>query len=419
MKYKIRQSGKTQKAIEFHISRDVVAGELSRIYGEISKNAALPGFRSGKAPIELIRKRYKKEAEEEAVKNLMGDSFGKALEESKISMLGFPEISDLEFSEEKGMSYKAVLNLKPEVKLKNYKGLNLKRMKKEIGESDVEEQIRKIREANAKFVSKDKNVVPDDYVICDVDCLVEGHIAEKKENVWLYVGDDSFIPGKSLEGLKTGDCRDVQKDLPADYSKKEIAGKKANFHITVKEVKEKVLPEIDQDFLSTMGKFKSVDEFREVIRQSMVRRNDIEEKRDLEGQALKLLDKMATFDVPEFMVERHHRTLVDSARERLKAERVPGEQIKSMEKDFSDRLRPEALREVRAYFILNEIARLEGLEVGAKDLESAFKAAASTTGRPAEEVRKHYEKNDALEDLKQEIKQRKVLDFLIENANVS
>jgi len=419
MKYKIKQKGKTQKAIEFHISKEIVADELNRIYQEISRSASLPGFRAGKAPLEIIKKRYKKEAQEEAVKNLLGDSFKKAVDESDIRMLGMPEIADLEFDEEKGMSYKAVVNMRPEIKLKGHKGLNLKKAEKEVKESDVDAQIDQLREVNSKYVTKEKNAAEGDYVICDVDCTVEDSPIEKKENVWLRVGEDAFIPGKSLEGLKPGDEKDVEKDLPKDYSKKEIAGKKARFHIRAKEVKEKVLPELNDEFLATMGQFKTLAEFRETIRQSLKRRNEIEQRRDLEGQAMKLLDKMAVFEAPQFMVDKHHQALVDSTKERLKREHYPEEQIKSMEKDLTDRLKAEAGREVRAYFILNEIAKLEKLDAEDKEIEEAFGMMAASSGKPVDEVKKHYEKHDMVEDLKEEIKQRKVLDFLIKNANIS
>ncbi len=416
MKYKIRQAGKTRKAIEFHISKEIISGELNRIYEEISRGASLPGFRSGRAPLDLIKKRYKKEAEEEAVKNLVGDSLKRAVDESDMEILGMPEIADLQFDAEKGMSYKAVVNIRPEVRLKNYKGLSLKKASKEVKEADVAAQIDKLREANAKFVTKEGQAAQGDYIICDVDCTVEKNPVEKKENVWLYVGEDSFIPGKSLEGLKPGDKKDIEKDLPGEYSKKEIAGKRAEFRITVKEVKMKVLPELNDEFLAVMGDFKSLDEFRETIRRSLERANEAEERRDLEGQALKLLDKAAVFDVPEFMVDRHHRMLVDSTKERLKRQQYTEEQIASMEKDITERLKAEAVREVRAYFIINEIAGLEKLDAGDKELEEAFGVIAASSGKSADEVKEYYEKNDMTADLREEIKQRKVLDFLIKNA---
>ncbi|MBL7071152.1 MAG: trigger factor [Candidatus Omnitrophica bacterium] len=418
MKYKIKQSSKTQKAIEFHISKEVIAGELDRIYREISKTATLPGFRSGKVPADLIRKRYVKEAQEEAVRNLMHDSFKKAITESQIKMLGGTEIADLVFDEQKGMSYKAVVNIKPEIKLKSYKGLELKKNGKEVKESDIDAEVNKLREMSAKFVTKDKSAVKGDYIICDVDCTVENNPVEKKKNAWLFVGEGTFIPGEPLEGMKAGDEKDLEKALPKDYSKKEIAGKDASFHIKAKEVKEKILPELDEEFLSTMGKFKSTAEFREVIRGSLKGRNEVEERRGLESQALKILDKAASFDVPQFMVERHHQMLIESTKKRLKREQFSDDQIASMEKDFTERLKGEALREIRVYFILSEIARLEELEIEDKELEEAFNAISASSGRSIDDVKKHYQKNDTVEDLKEEIKQRKVLDFLIKNANI-
>jgi trigger factor len=419
MKYKIKRSGKTQKTVEFHISKEIIGEELNKIYREISRAASLPGFRKGKAPLEIVRKKYKKEATDEAVKNLVTDSFRKAITESEIDMLGLPEISDLEFDEEKGMSYKATVNIRPEIRLKNYKGLSLKKAGREIKESDVDSEINSLREMSAKFLTKERNARNGDYIVCNVECAVEGHPAENKENAWLYVGDPAFIPGKELEGLKVNDEKDVEKILPKDYSKKELAGKKAKFHITVKEVKEKILPELNDEFALTAGNFKSVAELRETVRENMKRRNQIEERRELEGQALKILDKAAVFDAPQFMVDRHLEALVDEAKERLKRQQVSEEEIKSMEKDFREKLKDEAGREVRAFFILEEIAKSEKITADDKEIEASLKVIASSSGRSIDEVRKYYDENNRTENLREDIKQRKVLDFIIKNANIS
>ncbi len=420
MKYKIRQSGKTQKIVEFHISKEIVAGELNKIYQEISKAASLPGFRKGKAPLGIVRKKYKKEATDEAIKNLVTDSFKKAITESEMDMLGLPGISDLEFDEEKGMSYKATVNIRPEIRLKNYKGLTLKKSKREIKESDVDSEINSLREMSAKFLTKERSARNGDYIVCNMECTVDGHPVEKKENAWLYVGNPAFIPGKELEGLKVNDEKDVEKVLPKDYSKKELAGKNAKFHITVKEVKEKVLPELNDEFALTAGNFKSVAELREAVRENMKRKNQIEERRELENQALKMLDKAAIFDVPQFMVDRHLEALVNEAKERLKRQQQLSEdEIKSMEKNFQERLKDEAKREVRAFFILEEIAKSEKIMADDKEIEASLKAISSSSGRSIDEVRKYYDENNLIENLREDIKQRKVLDFIIKNARIS
>ncbi len=420
MKYKIRQTGKTQKIVEFHISREIVAGELDKIYQEISRTASLPGFRTGKAPIELIKKRYKKEATDEAVKNLLTDSFKKAATESEINILGFPEISDVQFDEEKGFSYKATVNLRPQVRLKGYKGLSLKQVKIEVGESDVDSEINSLRDMNAKFSTKEGCAKTGNYIICDVECIVDGQPVEKKENVWLYVGEPAFIPGKELEDLKANDEKDVEKVLPKDYSKKEVAGKKARFHITAKEIKEKMLPELNDDFALTAGNFKNMAELREAVRESLKRKNRIRERQELESEALKLLDKTAVFNAPQFMVDRHLEALVKEAKNRLKREQqASADEAESMEKALRERLKHEAVREVRAFFILDEIAKSENITVDDKEIDAAFQVMASSVGRPADEVRKYYNENNMVENMREDIKQRKVLDFIIKNANIA
>ena len=225
--------------------------------------------------------------------------------------------------------------------------------------------------------------------------------------------------GKSLEGLQVDDEKDVEKILPKDYSKKEAAGKKANFHIKVKEIKKKVLPELNDEFASSIGNFKNVGELKEAVREMLKKRNAHEEIKDLERQALRLLDKAAVFDAPQFMVDRHLEMLVNETKERLRRERVAEKEIASMEKDVRERLKAEAVRQVRAYFIMEEIARLENINAGDKEVEEAFGIMASSSNRPVEEVRKYYQEKNLVEDLREEIKQKKVLDFVIKNAKIT
>ena len=419
MKYKVTQNDKKQRVIEIHIPKEIVAEELERVYLEISKTAPLPGFRAGKAPIDLVKKRYQKEAREEVTKNLLADSFNKAVTESQITVLGSPEISDFEFAEGKGMSYKATVNTKPEIKIKSYKGLNLKKSSTEVKESDVDSYIDSMREMSARFKTKEGKAAKGDYLISDMDCSVEGNFVEKKENAWLYVDDDAYIPGKLLEGMGVNDEKDVEKELPEGYSKKELAGKKAKFRIKVKEVKEKILPELNDEFAATMGKFRNMAELREAIRENLKRHNKIEERRNLEYQALVLLDKASLFDTPQAIVDKHLERLLKEALGRLKKENYSEDDIKSKEGAIREKLKEDALRQVRSYFILDEIAKLEDIKVSDSEIEAAFGEIAASSGHSAEEVKKHYEENDLIEDLAVDIKQRKVFDFIINNAIIS
>jgi trigger factor len=222
-----------------------------------------------------------------------------------------------------------------------------------------------------------------------------------------------------LEGMAVNDEKDIEKDLPEGYSKKELAGKKAKFRIKVKEVKEKALPELNDEFAASMGKFQNIPELREAIRESMRQHKKTEARRNLEEQALVLLDKSVTFDVPQSVADRHLERLVEEAKNRLKKENYPEDNIKSRESEIREKLKEDALRQVRSYFILDEIANLEKIKVIAGEIETAFVELAASSGRSAEEVKKYYEENDLTGDLAVDIKQRKVFDLIINNASIN
>lgn len=419
MKHKIIKNDKTEKIMEIHIPREMVHEALELVYSEISKTASIPGFRAGKVPIDIIKQRFKKEAHAEAMKGLMADSFSKAVKESDIKVLGLPEISGMEFEEGKGMSYKAKITVRPDVNIKSYKGLELKKTDAEVKESDVDAYIANIREMGAKFETKEGIAVEGDYLICGMDCYVDGELVEKKENAWLYAGGDSYIPGKELEGLGVNDEKDIEKDLPKEYSKKELAGKRAKFHIKVKELKSKVLPVMNDEFAGSMGEFRNMSELKEAIRENIRQRKKMEERRSLEHQALSILDKSAVFDAPQSIVDRHLDRLVEEAKARLVREKYTKGDIESKEPEIRKRLKEEALRQVRRYFILDEIAGRENIRVSEAEINSAFGGIGQSSNRSAEEVKKYYDENDMTDDLAVEIRHRKVFDFIISNAKVS
>ena len=418
MKYKVKQSGKTQKVFEFHISRELVCEELDRIYQKMARTATLPGYRTGKAPLKLIKSRYKQEVSEEAMRNLLRSSLKKAMDESKDEMLGLPEITDIQFDEERGMSYKASVNLWPQVRLKAYKGLKLKRQRKSVTESDVDAEINNLRQLYATYTTKDGSAEGGDYIVGRVECRVGEHPVETKENVWLFVGDDAFLPADELVGLSVNAKKSIEKILPKDYSRKEVAGKKATFVVTVNEIKKKLLPEINDEFAKSVASCSNMKEFRDAVRSSLQHRGAAEEARDLEGQALRALDKNASFEVPPLMVERQLTSLVNDAKERLKRDNFSDEEIENAQQQMRERLKDEAVRQVRAFFILDEIARLEHIVVEDKEVDAALAAIASSSGCTKEDARRYYEKNDLLETLREDIKQKKILDFVIRHANI-
>ncbi len=168
-----------------------------------------------------------------------------------------------------------------------------------------------------------------------------------------------------------------------------------------------------------MGKFQNIPELREAVRESIRQHKKAEERRNLEEQALLLLDKSVTFDVPPSVVDRHLDRLVEEAKNRLKKENHPEDNIKSRESEIREKLKEDALRQVRSYFILDEIANLEKIKVTVGEIETAFIELAASSGRPAEEVKKHYEENDLTEDLAMDIRQRKVFDLIINSATIN
>ena len=419
MKHKIVKKHKTERHLEISIDKQIVAEEMERICRELAKKAKVAGYRPGKAPLEVIQKQYEKEIADEAMHNLVTGSLGKAIKESKISMAGDPAISALSFDDEGGVSYKAMVNVMPEVSVKRYKGLKLNKKRRDVTDKEVDEAVDYFRQSNASYKTKDSGANNDDYVICDMDCLVDGESSEKKENIWLPVDDKSFIPAEVLKGSKAGDVRKTEKVLPEDYSRSELAGKKASFDIRVKEIKEKVLPEMTDELVKTLPGIESVKQLRETVKNNLEANAEREMKMDLENQAIDILVKENSFDVPEFMVENQLKRLSDDMVKRMSMQGLPVGNMEKRRKDFSEKMRPDAEKQVKTYFILSKITQDESVQISDEDYAKAFAEMAASGQQSAGEIKKYYEEHGFMEELENRLKVGRMIDVILSNATVS
>jgi len=407
---------------EIEVSKEAIARVFDEVFAEIAKSANIPGFRVGKAPVEMVRLHYAKDAKEEVLRRLIPQAYKRALQEHEIHAVALPEISDVMFEEDKPLTFKAKVDIRPKFKLKDYKGIAVEKKKVSVTDEDVEKTLQNLRELNAKYVDvADRPVQMGDFLVSDMECSVDGKpLHKKRENLWLAVEKESFIPGlaEKIIGMKKGEERDIEVTLPEKYPDKSVAGKSARYHVLAREIKERKLSDLNDDFAKEMGR-PTVDELKGEIAREMESHAKANAEVEVENQLLGKLMDSNVFSVPSSFVTRQLDYMVEDAKRRLIEKGLNKDDLDKKDGEFKERFKNDAVRQVRLLFVLDEIATREHISAVEDDINGAYKAIASQSGKTAEEVRAHYESRELVDSLADKIREGKTIRFLLDNAKIT
>ena len=421
MNIKIKELEGSRRIFEIEIPADAIIGKFDEVYAEIQKEAEVPGFRAGKAPRYLIETHYKDKAHEEVKRRLIADHIIKAVKDAGIDMIGAPLVSDIIFEAGKPLKFKAEVNARPEVKLKSYKGLKVKKDKVQVSTEDVDKMIEELRERYAQLKDVEgRSAKEGDWCLCDVEISVEGKPGEKNEGVWFPLNPQSTKPEflSQLTGVNPGETKTVKTVLPANYHKKEQSGKEAVFIITVNQIKERILPEVDDEFAKDLGGFKSLLELRGNIREELTNSKEQEIKFKMEEELLGQLIKSVNFEAPTIMVDSEMDRLLKETRSRLQHMGYKQEEIDKQEPALKEKIKEEAVKRVKGFFILEKVAEAEGIAPTEEELNKRIELLASRSKRTVEDLKSYLTGNDLMEDIKAEMAQDKALEFLVANAKI-
>ncbi len=421
MNIKIKEIEGSRRIFEVEIPADVIFGKLEEVYSEIQKEAEVPGFRTGKAPRYLIETHYKDKAHEEVKRRLISDHIIKAVKDSGIAMIGAPQVSDIIFETGKPLKFKAEVNVRPEVKLKSYKGLKVKKDTVQVSTEDVDKVIEELRDRAAQLKDVEgRSAKEGDWCLCDVEISVEGKPGEKNEGVWFPLNPKSTKPEflSQLTGANPGDTKTVKTVLPANYHKKEQAGKEAVFIVTVNQIKERLLPEVDDEFAKDLGGFKSLLELRGNIREELTTSKEQEIKFKMEEDLLGQVIRSTNFEAPAIMVDSEMDRLLKEMHSRLQHLGYKQEDIEKQASALKEKIKEEAVKRVKGFFILEKVAEAEGIAPSEEELNKRIELLAARSKRTVEELRSHLIEKDLMEDIKTEMAQDKALEFLVVNAKI-
>ncbi|KPK38180.1 MAG: hypothetical protein AMJ78_10395 [Omnitrophica WOR_2 bacterium SM23_29] len=385
---KVRELAGSRRVFEIEVPQEAIIEKYGEVYSEIQKAAEIPGFRVGKAPRYLIETHYKDKAKEEVQKRLIADHVIRAVKDSGLNTIGSPIISDVMFESEKPLTFKAEVNVKPDVKLKSYKGLKAKKQKVNVSTEEVDKVVEELQERNAQLKDVEgRSAKVGDWCLCDAEVVIEGKPAEKNEGVWFPLNSKStkreFLD--QLIGSSPGDTKVVKTTLPINYPRKEQAGKEAQFLVTVNQIKERILPHIDDEFAKDLGGFKSLLELRGHIREELTKIKEQDARFQMEDDLINQLIKSTNFEAPTLMVDSEMGRLLKDARARLLYMGYKKEDIESQEPKMSEKLREEATKKVKGFFILEKVAEMEGIKVTEEEVCKRIELLASRSKRSVED----------------------------------
>ena len=425
----------TKKQLEKNVMKLTVSVDnetfekgIEKAYRKIVKQINLPGFRKGKAPRKVIEQYYGKAVfYEDAINFVCQDTYPIALERSGIDPVDAPEI-DVEKISDDGDTfvYTATVTVKPEVELGEYKGLEIEKVSYETKDEDVDAEIEKAQQQNARIITvEDREVKNGDLTVIDFEGFVDGTAFEggKGTDYSLEIGSGTFIPGfeEQIVGAKLNEEIDVNVTFPEEYHAEELKGKPALFKVTVKEIKEKQLPELNDDFVKDVSEFDTLDEYKKDIKEKLEKANEQKAKTETENKVIEKLTEAITVDIPECMINTQLDNIAQDFNYRLQMQGMSLQKYLEMTgstlEAFKEQFKEQAQTQVKTSLALEAVAKAEKITCSAKDVEAEMKKMAEMYGMELDKVKGMFRDEDK-KSLETEIVTRKTVEFLVENAKI-
>ncbi|MHB0885553.1 MAG: trigger factor [Bacillota bacterium] len=420
MKVALEKLDKNRVKLDVTVNEEAVAKAYQQAYRQVAGRISVPGFRRGKAPRHLVELRVGREyLKEEALDHALQESYPAALDEVKVEPIDRPEVDVVEFEEGKPLHFTATVEVRPEVTLGQYKGLDIEPEKVDIKEEEVAKELETLQLRQAQLVAVDQPAENGSFVVMDFEGFVDGvpFAGGKAEGQLIELGSHTFIPGfeEGVVGAKAGEDREVKVTFPADYRATELAGKDATFKVKVREVKKRELPTLDDEFAKGLGA-KDLEDLKTSIRRRLELVAESEARRKYGEAVIEKVAGNATVDAPETMVNRRVDEMVHDLEHRLEDQKMNLEKYLEYTNQTMDALREQfrsgAVNGVKTDLVLEAVAKAENLTADESDVNLEIARLSQLYGRSPDDIRKLFGGRDQLDSLKESITRQKAVRFL-------
>src|SRR5229473_3047257 len=407
MKVDVEEMGACKRRLQVEETPEVVTRAWEQAFGRVQREAKLPGFRKGKVPRSMIKLHFADDVRQEVARRLIPDVYRQALAETRIEPVEEPDLQEVTLEENAALKFAAVVEVKPVIALGAYTGLAVEHTPKPFAETEVDEALTALQEQHAEYRSVERAADPGDLVIVDYTLTPEGMEPRSETGYGFVVGTGGVLPEmeEAVIGLAAGGSRQTRVRFADDHRNEALRGKSAEASVTVSEVKEKVLPPLDDDFAKSVGgSFETLDALRDEVRKGLQARREADNRRALESAVLDAVLAGHAFEVPDALVRRQG----------LDPDKVPWDYKKLLED-----LRPGAEKAVKRALLIEAIADKEGLQPVDADVDAEVERIAQASQRPAPAVHRMLEQSGDLEGIRHTLGERKTVDFLIEKNPVN
>ena len=418
---------KTEKAnevkLEITIEAEKFDNAMKKVYFQNAKYFNIPGFRKGKAPMNIVEKYYGAQIfYEDAFNEVATEAYDEALEANKIDAVSRPVIDIKQMEKGKDVIFTAVVQTKPEVELGKYKGIEIPKVEYKVEEKDIEHELGHMQEHNSRLITVDDRALENgDIATIDFEGFVDGVAFDggKAEGHELEIGSGSFIPGfeDQLVGMKIDEEREIKVTFPKEYFSKDLAGKEAMFKVKLHEIKRKELPELDDEFAKDVSEFDTLAELKASIKEKIEKNNEQRQKYETEDLAIKAVCEDVKVDIPSGMVEFEVENMMKDFEQRLSYQGLNLDQYLKMigktEEEMKKEYEPQAIEAIKSRLVLEAIIKAEKIEASEDEIKAKMEEMAKNYGKKVEEI---SENENLKKYLKEGIESEKALEFIVSNA---
>lgn len=426
MKSKIEKTENANEVkLEITIDAEKFDAAIKKVYFKSAKYFNIPGFRKGKAPINIVEKYYGEEIfYEDAFNEVVPEEYEAALIENKVDAVSRPDIDVVQIGKGKDLIFTAVVQIKPEVELGKYKGIEIKKVEYNVTDEDINKELGHMQERNSRLISIDDRAVENgDITVIDFEGSVDGVAFDggKAENHELEIGSGAFIPGfeDQIIGMKIDEEKDINVKFPEEYFTKELAGKDAVFKVKLHEIKKKELPELDDEFAKDVSEFDTIKELKDSIKEKLENENADKAKYETQEAAIKAVCDKMKVDIPSGMIETETDNMLKDIESRLSYQGLKLDQYFQMmgktEEEVRKEYEPQAIESIKSKLALEAVIKAEKIEASDKEIDEKIAEMAKNYGKTEEDLTKN---ENVRNYIKNGIESEKAIDFLVENAKI-
>lgn len=425
MDVKVEDVSDVKKKVYVEIPQEHVNSKLDEAYKELKKNAKIKGYRPGKIPRSVLERHFKKDVHADVVNSLVQDSFRDAIKETDLPVLETTDLDAPELDPDSSYKYAATVELRPELPEIEFKGLKLKRTMYSVDESEIDSQIDRLRQHLAEYKPADppRPVENGDYVTVDYEGFKEGQPFDPTpftEDFAFQVGSSGFPDefDQEIIGMTTGDEKNFTVKFPEDHQYDKIAGQEVEFKVTLKELREQVLPEVNEEFAKNFGEFETLEDLREEIRKNLDQGYQQRINQELQEQIFQQL-LTEDFEIPEVLVKSEMDDIIQEAERQFSQSGLSMEQLGLTREHMEEQYRGLAEQQTRRHLLLNKIIEQEQLDVDNEELEAEYDKIAESTGQPKDAIKSYYRQNpEKHSGFKHALLEKKAIDLIINNAEI-